>query len=67
VYCKKYIGKLEVEKLPTGFAAKFWIDRNNPNVIAADLTDPEDFLKYLEKELKVNRWHYSQYTSSYML
>lgn len=67
VYCKKYIGKLQVEKLPIGYSAKFWIDRNNPSIIAAELDNPDDFLNYLKEQLKINRWNHSQYTSSYML
>lgn len=67
VYCKKYVGKLEVEKLPCGYSVKFWLDRNNPTIIAADIEDIDSFLNFLRQELKVNRWHYNQYTSSYML
>ena len=62
VYCKEYTGRLEVEKLPIGYAVKIWLDRNTPTMIAAEIEDPDKFLEYIKEELKNSRWHYTKYT-----
>lgn len=65
IYCKKYIGKLKVEKLPIGYSVGFWLDRNTPTIIAAEIEDENDFLQYLAKELRNSYWHHNKYTKCY--
>lgn len=61
LYCKKYTGRIEVDKLPVGYAAKFWLDKNNPTLIAAEIEDPEQFLKFMREELRTRYWHHNVY------
>lgn len=61
LYCKKYTGKLEVEKLPVGYSAKFWLDKNTPTYISAQIENEEDFLHFMRDELKNRYWHHNTY------
>jgi hypothetical protein len=47
LYCKEYIGKIEVEKLHVGYAVKFWLDKNTPTTISAEIENEEDFLQFM--------------------
>jgi hypothetical protein len=52
-YKKKYVGGIKVTKLTSGY--KLVLDLGNPDKkilqISADIDSPEDFLKFIEKEL----------------
>lgn len=61
LYCKEYIGKIEVEKLHVGYAVKFWLDKNTPTTISAEIENEEDFLQFMRQELKNRYWHHNTY------
>lgn len=61
LYCKEYIGKIEVEKLHVGYAVKFWLDKNTPTTISAEIENEEDFLQFMREELKNRYWHHNTY------
>ena len=61
LYCKKYIGKIEIEKLPVGYSTKFWLDKNNPTTISAEIDNEENFLQFMRDELKNRYWHHNTY------
>jgi len=62
IYHKKYIGKLDIQKLdPIGYCIKFGINYpEKPMVIYGELKD-EDFIKYLKRELKDRRFNLIYY------
>lgn len=61
LYCKEYIGKIEVEKLHVGYVVKFWLDKNTPTTISAEIENEEDFLQFMREELKNRYWHHNTY------
>lgn len=62
IYHKKYIGKLEIQKLnPIGYCIKFGMDNvYKPITIYAELED-DKFLKFLRQELKNKRFNLVYY------
>ena len=62
VYQKKYIGKLQVERLnPIGLVVKLGLNvEEKPIVIAADLEDNK-FLDYFKKEVRERHLHTTKY------
>ena len=61
LYCKRYVGRIEIEKLPVGYSAKFWLDKNNPTTTSAEIDKEEDFLQFMREELKNRYWHHNTY------
>ena len=61
LYCKRYVGRIEIEKLPVGYSVKFWLDKNNPTTISAEIDKEEDFLQFMREELKNRYWHHNTY------
>lgn len=61
LYCKRYVGRIEIEKLPVGYSTKFWLDKNNPTTISAEIDKEEDFLQFMREELKNRYWHHNTY------
>lgn len=62
IYHKRYLGKLDIEKLePVGYCIKLGMDHpNQPITIYAELED-EKFLKFLKQELKDRRFNLVYY------
>lgn len=66
VYKAKYTGTLEVKRLKSGYKVEFGLgsDTIKPLQIAADL-EAEDFLKFIEQELKSRQLIKVQYFTGY--
>lgn len=62
IYKKKYIGKMEIQKLdPIGYSIKLGMDHPaQPTTIYAELED-KAFLKFLKQELKDRRFNLIYY------
>lgn len=61
IYNKKYIGKLDIQKLTNGYSLILYINKEySPLVISAEL-NAEDFLKYCKQELKTSKLNHVQY------
>lgn len=58
IYNRKYIGKLNIQKLdPVGYSVKFGMDTPlQPITIYAELEDNE-FLKFIKQEIKSRRFN----------
>lgn len=66
IYCKKYIGSLEVfRNNPGGIITRFGLRcYEKPLYISADLPD-DKFLIYMEKELRSRRFDFTKYFLGY--
>ncbi len=67
VYDVHYIGKLKVTKMPTGYELMIAFDvEEKPLRIYADL-EWEDFLVFIEKELRARHFHSAHYYTGYRI
>lgn len=66
-YKKKYVGVLKVKKLqPFGYSISLGLNTpEKPIVIAAQIDNEEDFIKFFIQELRVGRFHEVKYFSTY--
>ena len=61
-YEATYIGRLEVEHLNPGYKLTLGIPSYMmPTTIATDIDDPEEFIKFIDKELKSRNYLRQEY------
>jgi hypothetical protein len=62
IYRAEFIGDIKVDKLdPEGYKVSFYLNRTeNPLIIMSDL-EGDDFLKFIQKELRIRRLNGTKY------
>lgn len=67
IYKKKYVGRLKVQELPSGYQMKMWLNHPEaPLVIAAELSD-EKFVSFILKELRSRHLELTEYFTGYKI
>jgi hypothetical protein len=62
IYKAEFIGDIKIDKMdPVGTKISFYLNRSeNPLTIMSDL-EGEDFLKFIQKELRIRRLNQTKY------
>jgi hypothetical protein len=65
IYHKKYVGRIEVDKLQNGYTLRMWFNKpESPITISADL-NATDFIKFIRKELRERHFDLVTYFTGY--
>lgn len=67
LYCKKYTGKIKVEKIKDGYTLVLGLNQEERPIRISGQMGEKDFLKYVENELRLRHLETTEYYYGYKI